>query len=150
MNKEEQLTTGLRNLVHKMTRLNKPQMEACFREYLPSEVHCSEYIGRNEGLNVTKLADAFCMSIGAMSKITTKLVEKGIIESYQKPENRKEIYFQITEQGKRLNERHEELHKEFQLRDKAVFEQITPEEFDSMQRFVEKYCEHLDAEIKKL
>jgi hypothetical protein len=48
-----------------------------------------------------------------------------------------------------INKVHEELHKEFQERDKAVFEQITEEQFDIMLSFVEKYSKHLDAEIKK-
>lgn len=39
--------------------------------------------------------------------------------------------------------------KEFQERDKAVFEQVTEEEFNSIISFVEKYSRHLDAEIKK-
>jgi len=55
----------------------------------------------------------------------------------------------LTSQGKVINKVHEELHKEFQERDKAVFDQITEEQFDIMLAFVEKYNRHLDAEIKK-
>jgi len=90
------------------------------------------------------------MTTGAISKITKKLIKKGIIESYQKPDNKKEIYFRLTEQGKVIYEIHEKLHKEFQERDKAVFEQVTVEQFDSMLSFVEKYSKHLDTEIKKM
>jgi DNA-binding MarR family transcriptional regulator len=90
------------------------------------------------------------MTRGAISKITRKLIKKGIIESYQKPDNKKEIYFRLTEQGKVINKVHEELHKEFRERDKAVFEQVTEEQFDIMLAFAEKYSRHLDAEIKKL
>ncbi len=90
------------------------------------------------------------MTRGAITKLTKKLMEKGIIESYQKPDNKKEIYFRLTKQGKVINKVHEELHKEFQERDKAVFEQVSEKQFDSMLGFVEKYSRHLDAEIKKL
>ena len=41
------------------------------------------------------------------------------------------------------------IYTEFQERDKAVFEQVTEEEFNSIISFVEKYSRHLDAEIKK-
>lgn len=150
MNKEEKLIMDLRDLYNKMVFLNKPKMEESLKNYKPSEVHCIEYIGRNADSNVTKLAESFYMTRSAISKITKKLIEKGFIESYQKPENKKEIYFRLTEQGKVINKIHEELHKEFQERDKAVFEQVTEEQFDSMLSFVEKYCRHLDAEIKKL
>ena len=125
-------------------------MKASLKGYKSSEVHCIEYIGRNVDSNVTKLAESFYMTRGAISKITKKLIKKGIIESYQKPGNKKEIYFRLTEQGKVIYKVHEEMHKEFQERDKAVFEQVSEEQFDVMLSFVEKYSGHLDAEIKKL
>ena len=124
-------------------------MEERLKEYKPSEVHCIEYIGKNVDSNVTKLAESFYMTRSAMSKITKKLIEKGFIESYQKPDNKKEIYFRLTKQGKEINKIHDKLHKEFQERDKVVFEEVTEEQLDSMINFVEKYSRHLDEEIKK-
>lgn len=149
MNKEEQVIMGFRDLFNKLVWLNKSKMEKSLEGYKPSEVHCIEYIGRHVDSNVTKLAESFYMTSGAISKLTKKLIKKGLIESYQKPDNKKEIYFRLTEQGKLIDKIHEDLHKEFQERDKAVFEQVTEEQFDSMLRFVETYSSHLDAEIKK-
>ncbi len=149
MNKEDQVIAGFRDLFNKLVWLNKDKMEDKLKGYKPSEVHCIEYIEKNEDPNVTKLAESLYMTSGAISKITKKLITKGIIESYQKPDNKKEIYFRLTEQGKIIFNIHEELHKEFQERDKAVFEQVTEEQFDSMLGFIEKYSRHLDAEIKK-
>ncbi|MBB6215393.1 DNA-binding MarR family transcriptional regulator [Anaerosolibacter carboniphilus] len=150
MNKEEQVIMGFRNLLNKMAWLNKFKMEDSLKGYTSSEVHYIEYIGRNVDSNVTKLAESLYMTRGAISKMTKKLIKKGAIESYQKPDNKKEIYFRLTEEGQVIYKVHEELHKEFQERDKAVFEQVTEEQFDSMLSFVEKYSRHLDAEIKKL
>lgn len=150
MNKEEQVIMGVRDLFNKMVWLNKFKMEESLKEYKSSEVHCIEYIGRNVDTNVTKLAEYFYMTRGAMSKLTKKLMKKGVIESYQKPDNKKEIYFRLTEQGKEVYKTHEKLHKEFQERDKAIFGQVSEEQFDSMLNFIEKYSSHLDGEIKKL
>ncbi|KAF6574468.1 MarR family transcriptional regulator [Paenibacillus sp. FSL M8-0228] len=149
MNKEEQVIVGFRDLFNKMVWLNKDKMEDSLKGYKPSEVHCIEYIERNADSNVTKLAESLYMTTGAISKITKKLIKKGIIESYQKLDNKKEVYFRLTEEGKVIYNIHEELHKEFQERDKAVFEQVTEEQFNSMISFLEKYSRHLDAEIKK-
>lgn len=149
MNKEEQIIMGFRDLYNKIVSLNKFKMEESLKGYKSSEVHCIEYIRRNVDSNVTKLAESFYMTRGALSKLTKKLIKKGIIESYQKPDNQKEIYFRLTEQGEVINKVHEELHKEFQERDQAVFGQVTEEQFDIMLSFVEKYSRHLDAEIKK-
>ncbi|MDQ0416473.1 DNA-binding MarR family transcriptional regulator [Croceifilum oryzae] len=149
MNKEEQVIMGLRDLYDKMVWLNKDKIDDRLKGYNSSEVHCIEYIERNVDPNVTKLAEFFYMTRGALSKITKKLIKKGLIESYQKSDNKKEIYFRLTEQGKEIYQIHEDLHKEFQERDQAVFEQITEEQFDSILSFVKKYSRHLDAEIKK-
>ncbi|MDA1779659.1 MULTISPECIES: MarR family transcriptional regulator [Bacillus] len=149
MNKEEQVMNGFRELYNKLVWLNKDKMEEGLKGFKSSEVHCIEYIENNADSNVTQLAEAFYVTRGAISRMTKKLIQKGLIESYQKSENKKEIYFRLTEQGKEIYKIHEDLHKEFQERDKAVFEQVTEEEFDSIISFVEKYSRHLDAEIKK-
>ncbi|CAM3921652.1 MULTISPECIES: MarR family transcriptional regulator [Bacillus] len=149
MNKEEQVMNGFRELYNKMVWLNKDKMEEGLKGFKSSEVHCIEYIENNADSNVTQLAEAFYVTRGAISRMTKKLINKGLIESYQKSENKKEIYFRLTEQGKEIYIIHEELHNEFQQRDKAVFEQVTEAEFDSIINFVEKYSRHLDAEIKK-
>ncbi|HDX9630179.1 TPA: MarR family transcriptional regulator [Bacillus cereus] len=149
MNKEEQVMNGFRELYNKIVWLNKDKMEEGLKGFKSSEVHCIEYIENNADSNVTQLAEAFYVTRGAISRMTKKLIQKGLIESYQKSENKKEVYFRLTEQGKEIYKIHEDLHKEFQDRDKAVFEQVTEEEFESIISFVEKYSRHLDAEIKK-
>ncbi|MBJ7993271.1 MarR family transcriptional regulator [Bacillus mycoides] len=149
MNKEEQVIVGFRDLYNKIVWLNKDKMEESLKGYNSSEVHCIEYIEKNVDSNVTKLAESFYMTRGAISRITKKLIKKGLIESYQKSDNKKEIYFRLTEQGKVIYKIHEDLHKEFEERDKVVFDQVTEEEIDSILSFVEKYSRHLDTEIKK-
>src|ERR1700730_4630454 len=129
MNKKEQVIKDFRDLFNKMVWLNKLKMEDILKDHKSSEVHCIEYIGKNVDSNVTKLAESFYMTRSAISKITQKLLKKGLIESYQKSDNKKEIYFRLTKQGKVIYNIHEDLHKEFQERDKAVFEQVTEEQF---------------------
>ncbi|UUZ78738.1 MarR family transcriptional regulator [Paenibacillus sp. P26] len=76
MNKEEQVIMGFRDLLNKMVYLNKFKMEDHLKGHKPSEVHCIEYIEKNVDSNVTKLAEAFYMTSGAISKITKKLIKK--------------------------------------------------------------------------
>ncbi|MBY0219208.1 MarR family transcriptional regulator [Paenibacillus illinoisensis] len=149
MNKQELVMMEFRDLFNKMVWLNKSKMEDRLKGHKPSEVHCIEYIEKNVDPNVTKLAESLYMTKGAISKLTKKLMEKGLIECYQKSENKKEIYFRLTEQGKEIYNIHEDLHQEFQERDKDIFEQVTEEQLESMRSFMKKYSQHLDAEIKK-
>ncbi|WP_416298260.1 MarR family transcriptional regulator [Paenibacillus illinoisensis] len=149
MNKQELVMMEFRDLFNKMVWLNKSKMEDRLKGHKPSEVHCIEYIEKNVDPNVTKLAESLYMTKGAISKLTKKLMEKGLIECYQKSENKKEIYFRLTEQGKEIYNIHEDLHQEFQERDTDIFEQVTEEQLESMRSFMKKYSQHLDAEIKK-
>ena len=149
MNKGVQVIRGFRDLYNKMVFLNKIKMEEKLKEYKSSEVHCIEYIGQNIDANVTKLAEYFFMTRGAISKVTKKLISKGIIESYQNADNKKEIYFRLTSKGNEVYKIHECLHKEFQERDRAVFDQISEEQYNVMFEFIEKYGKHLDEEIMK-
>lgn len=139
-----------RNVFSKMAWLNKLTMEQRLEGYQPSEVHCIEFIGKNQDSNVTKLASSLFMTRSAISKITKKLVKKGYIESYQKPDNKKEVYFKLTEQGKEIFEVHERTHEEFQQRDQVVFAQVTEQQYEELGRFLAKYDQHLNQEIEKL
>lgn len=150
MNKEDAVIMSFRDLFNKMVWLNKLKMEDRLKDYTSSEVHCIEYIEKNEDSNVTKLAESFYMTTGAITKLTKKLIQKGLIESYKKPDNKKEIYFKLTDEGKVIYKIHEDLHKEFRQRDKVILDQLTEEQFNSMLTFTEKYSKHLDEEIKKL
>lgn len=150
MSKQEEVMRNIRNVFNKMVWLNKIKMEASLKDYTSSEVHCIEFIGKSTDPNVTKLAEAFYMTRGAMSKLTKKLIQKGLIETYQNPENKKEIYYKLTAQGKAVFNIHEALHQEFQERDKAVFEQVTEEQWENILLIMDRYSQHLDEEIKKL
>ena len=149
MKKEEQIIKGFRDLLNKLVLLNKFKMEKSLKGYKSSEVHCIEYIGQTVNPNVTKLAEAFYMTRGAISKLTKKLIKKGLIESYKSKDNKKEIYFRLTEQGKKIYKIHEKLHREFHERDKIIFDEISEEQFNNILTFVDKYTKHLDEEIKK-
>ncbi|WP_238649795.1 MarR family transcriptional regulator [Paenibacillus piscarius] len=148
MNKEEQVLAAFRDLFNKRSWLNKTRMESALKGHKPSEVHCIEYIGTHTDANVTRLADSLYMTRGAISKITQKLLHKGLIESYRKPENQKEIYFRLTEEGQDVWSIHDELHREFRDRDRPVFEHVTDEQYEGMLRFMAQYSRHLDEEIK--
>ncbi|MBC1514837.1 MarR family transcriptional regulator [Listeria immobilis] len=150
MGKDEEVMVEIRELFNKLAWINKVKMEEALKGYKPSEVHCIEYIAKNEDPNVTKLAEAFYMTKSAISKLTKKLMEKEFIESYQKPDNKKEIYFRLTSKGSAINQVHDELHQSFRNRDKVVFEHVTDEQYAAVLQFVDKYSKHLDNEIKKM
>ncbi|WP_270993065.1 MarR family winged helix-turn-helix transcriptional regulator [Listeria seeligeri] len=150
MDKNELVMQEIRDLFNKLAWINKVKMEKALEGYKPSEVHCMEYIAKHDDSNVTKLAEAFYMTKSAISKLTKKLIEKGFVESYQKPENKKEIYFRLTKKGAEINKVHDSLHQEFLERDKIIFDEVTDDQYEEVLQFLAKYSRHLDIEMKKV
>ena len=149
MSKREEVLDGYSAVFNKLAWLNKVKMEQALSGYTASEVHCIEFIGKNEDPNVTKMAESLYMTRGAISKLTKKMLKTQYIESYRKAENKKEIYFSLAEEGKQVFELHEKLHEEFTERDKEVFDPITDEQYEGFLKFLQRYDQHLDREIKE-
>ncbi|MFC4653335.1 MarR family transcriptional regulator [Lactococcus nasutitermitis] len=153
MNKQEerqgQLMSDLTDIFNKNNLLRKPLMEQEFRELSLSEIEALEVIDTLTAPNVTKLAEALYITRGAASKISKKLIAKKLIASYQLPSNKKEIYFQLTDQGKSINKRHSDLHKQFLTEDKSVFDQLSSEELTTLEKFLSSYNQHLDRIIRE-
>lgn len=84
--------------------------EDFFEELNLTEVHCIHWIGTLDHANVTKVSNEMGMTRGAISKICKKLLRKNLIESYQEPENNKNIYFRITDDGKKIFAAHKITH----------------------------------------
>jgi DNA-binding MarR family transcriptional regulator len=143
MDKRKMLMSELMDLFNEIVWLNKPELENTLKGYKLNEVELIEHIAKIPNANVTKLAAASYMTRGAISKLTKKLMNRGLIESYQASENKKEIYFKLTDTGNEVNKAHEELHELWLERDKEVFTDMKKEEFDTIFRFIGRYRQHL-------
>ncbi|MDT2815219.1 MarR family winged helix-turn-helix transcriptional regulator [Vagococcus carniphilus] len=149
MSEIDQLLDDLRVVYNKMAWLNGDKMKKALEGYTASEVHWLEFIENTPDVNVTKLSEHFFMTRGAMSKATKKLIAKGAIYSIKKADNKKEIYFELTEEGRRVYNLHETLHQEFKIRDKHIFDTLSKETISEVDTFLKKYNQHLTSEIKK-
>lgn len=154
MNKGDAITSLLGQTFNKLYLLNSIQEKEFLKDQPidlhPSEIHCLEQIARLDEANVTKLADAFQMTKGGISKITKKLLQQGAIDSYQKAGNKKEIHFQLTVLGKNIVAQHAKLHALWRERDRGFYDQLTAEEQNTVLRFLEAYKTHLEAESEKI
>jgi DNA-binding MarR family transcriptional regulator len=76
-----------------------------------AEVHLLGTIKSQEGANVGELARHLGMTSGAISQVTKKLLDKGLIEAYKKPGNRKEVFSRLTALGEQVCEGHQKHHE---------------------------------------
>ncbi|MFD0619116.1 MarR family winged helix-turn-helix transcriptional regulator [Paenibacillus sp. GCM10027629] len=152
MAKDEELSR-IFNRVSERHNLIKTIEEKKFkfmRENTFMEVHCIDFIEKMEDANVTKLANAFQVTRGAISKVTKRLIETGAIERYQKPDNKKEIYFKLTDIGREIYWEHEKMHQTRIERDSGYFSQLSNEEKDNLIQILNKIYGQIAEELKEL
>lgn len=148
MKQQEEIMLSLTDLFNKMDQLRKPQMVEKFKGYSFLEIACIEFIAQLDHPNVTRLADQLYVTRGAISKATKKLLKKEDITTFRNPNNNKEIYFKLTSKGRKINQQHEDLHKDFLLNDQAVFEAFSSEKLETILEFTQLYNQHLDKELR--
>jgi DNA-binding MarR family transcriptional regulator len=101
-----------------------------------AEVHCIDCIGSTEQPNVTRIASNMRLTRGAVSKISKKLLAKALIEDYQDPGNKKEVYFRLTESGRAVFGKHRGIHKDVQKAWQSLFERYSDAEQEAIRRFL--------------
>ena len=136
-------------IMNKRMWLDSLRMKEELSDFKSSEIHLIEYVGKHKDSNVTQISDALTMTLGGATKLTQKLIKKNLITSYRKPSNKKEIYFELTDAGKKIFTIHENLHKEFFDRDKNIMEQFPDNVTDAILEFTSAYNAHLDKIIKE-
>lgn len=149
MTPQQQFEAQLGTLIDKLTLLSKAQLEAQLKGYKAAEVHTIQYIGDHPTANVTQIAKAQYVTRGAVSKMTQRLMKRDLIQRYQKPDNKKALYFRLTSAGEKVYQIHAQLSRGFQQRDQSVFENVAPAEIQATLAFLEHYNQHLTQEITK-
>jgi DNA-binding MarR family transcriptional regulator len=75
-----------------------------------SEVHLLDTIKEHEGAKASEIAGYLGLTNGAISQGTKKLLDKGLVEDYKLPNNRKEVFFRLTPLGEKVYRGHKEHH----------------------------------------
>lgn len=102
-----------------------------------AELHVIDCIERNEMLNTTAIAAKLNITKGGISKITAKLIKKGMIETQRRGDNLKEVYFTVKPLGKKIFSIHEKLHKLIEKEFAARFCTYSAEELYSSGKFLD-------------
>jgi len=108
-----------------------------------SEYHVIDCIGKNQLPNATFIAKQLNMTKGAISKITTKLLEKNLIKGDQLENNKKETYYTLTIQGKKAFEIHEKLHNIENQKFVKVLSKYDKEKLNTINSFLDDLIHEL-------
>lgn len=101
-----------------------------------AECHVIDCIERNEMFNTTAIAKKLKITKGGISKITSRLIKKNMIEAYRLTNNQKEIYYRLKPLGRKVFGLHETLHKEAEEVFKKVFSAYSQGELEFASSFL--------------
>ena len=88
-----------------------PREYSCGQLLYHAETDLLERINEYPKSNVSMLSAESGVTKSAVTQMSAKLCDKGLIERYQSPANKKEKYFRLTEAGHEVRKKHEEQHK---------------------------------------
>lgn len=145
---ERNLLDQFAEFLEKQDLLSKLTESEKLHNYGYSDIHVIAAIGNLDYPNVTALAGTLKLTKGAISKITKKLVAKGVIEAYSIPDNKQKIFFKLTETGKYLYEEHEKRHRLWQERDQMFLNQFSGRQLEEISDFMSQYNIYLEEQIK--
>lgn len=136
--------------MEKQEILSKLTEDEKLHGYNYSEIHTIAAIGDLENPNVTQIANSMNVTRGAISKITKKLLEQNLIESYQRDGNKQKIFFRLTESGQFLYDEHEKRHNLWLKRDNAFIERFDLKTIEQIEEFMKAFNDYLQTQIEEL
>ena len=78
-----------------------------------SEIHTIDIIGRNQGINITEIAEKMGIRKSAIPKVIQKLTQKDMVNRCINPQNKKVVQLELTDKGKIAYNQHVEFHEKF-------------------------------------
>lgn len=101
-----------------------------------TECHVVACIGDNDTANGTFIAKTLNITKGGVSKAAAKLIQKKMIKSLRMQDNKKEVYYELTELGKQLHYAHSIMHERAKEHQRKVLAGYTDQELSVVAKFL--------------
>lgn len=150
MEKKQRLLRLFDTYLDKQDLLDKLTENSKLDEYGYSEIHTIAAIEDLDEPNVTEISKCLNMTRGAISKITKKLQEKKLIESYTREGNKQKIFFKLTDAGMDLYKEHAKGHKLWEERDLKFFGKYSNRQLEIIEAFMNEYNQYLDEKAEEI
>ncbi|TBL77789.1 MarR family transcriptional regulator [Paenibacillus thalictri] len=124
-----------------MERVTSHQLKKMAPQLSVLSLHTLDVIHQNEGIKGIDIAHELNVTKGAISKVTRKLLDHGLIQKAQLPTNQKEVYFSVTPLGAELAELHDQLHKELDKKSLELLKSYDVPSLEIVAGFLEKLAQ---------
>lgn len=103
-----------------------------------AEVNLLDVIDRNPEYSAGELAAELGITKGALAQTAKRLIEKGVIEAYSPPGNRRVKYHRLTELGKVIRQGHADYHRQSNGKMQAYLSTISASDKAVLTNFFDK------------
>ena len=110
-----------------------------------SEIHTVSAICNHHRVNATELAQILGITKGAITQVVSKLIKKGLVEKYNRPGNKKEVYFSPTEAGRLASGAHCQYHEKMHGHVMGYLDGLDEEKLE----IIEQYFDIFYASMKE-
>lgn len=129
-------------VINLYTSLQKQKRDyGCGRVCTMAEIHFIQLVGDHASSNCSELASHYGVNRGYASRLLKHLEKRGFIERYQRPGNRKEVLFSLTELGKRAYEGHRKYDRELIDLYPEYFSDFSRSDLETVLRFLQRQVE---------
>jgi DNA-binding MarR family transcriptional regulator len=103
--------SAFKRLIHGLTVGRRTPTEYAGYRLHKAEVHLVEVIGKVPGITVSDIADSMGVTKGAVSQLTSKLMQKGLIEKRHREDNQRVQALHLTGAGLGVFRDHERVER---------------------------------------
>lgn len=133
-----------RDAAQKKRRTNiTDQEEALVADWTLTQLHIVATIKAKGRANNTSLSETLKLSKPSITKAVKKLLQHNILVETQHEENRKEVYYVLTEAGEKLAEIHERLHEQARNHYLQILDQFHSAELETITKFLHVITEEI-------
>lgn len=147
MKRYNELEEKINCIVNKMNELaKKPREFGIGQKLYQSEIHTISAISNHTGINANELSKVLGVTNGAVTQITNKLIQKGLVEKYKKNNNNKEVYIRLTDLGEIANQGHDAFHEEMRKNLKEYLNELQENQIEAIVKLFDTVIENLPRE----
>ncbi|MDQ0177206.1 MarR family transcriptional regulator [Bacillus chungangensis] len=148
----EQVIHSLQHLITKREAAHKKRVtdkrfdeegNVIAQEWTLTQLHIVAVMKAEKMANNRMLAEKLDLTRAAITKATKKLLKQEIMIEKELKDNKKEIYYTLTESGERLALLHEQLHEKAKQKYIDILQEFSDEELAVINRFLKSIANNL-------
>ncbi len=138
MKKHVEIFEKVIRLMNKINQSNKmPRDYGTGHILYHSEIHTIEAIKSHENINASELSSILGITNGALTQVISKLKKKGLVDQYNAINNKKDVYYRLTDNGEIANSGHDKYHNESYKNLNQYIESLEDDKIEIVNTFLE-------------